>query len=438
MISFVHRSNRRGLVALGAALLAITFMIVPQRSHAQWSKVNAPGIAGNYFWWIEFESATTGYAIASKSTVITIYKTTNGGATWSALYGMGLVPFTIHFLDENTGFAAGRAAGCKCLAISRTTDGGVTWELDSVRNLDGSIAKVAAGYGIHAISFADEMTGYAGGADGSLLRTTDRGATWQRLNSGNSTDNVGIVSSGVPGVAYGVAGTADSRLAIYRSADSGATWQRRLDFLSLAIADMVFISADTGFAIGNDGQAAIYKTTDGGTSWQRKYSMGDSMSFVSRITFEDQNVGYAVGSDGLALRTTDGGESWVAEPTGVGDFLQGVTIIDHTVYAISTSGTLIKRTPGAAGITPDGATGENLLLMPNPFTTAATVSHPGLRAAGGELVLYDALGRQARRIKASAGADTFQFERDGLPAGTYLYRLTAGATSLATGTLVVR
>lgn len=440
MIRSLHSTARTHSCMPGALLLAIAFIALPSLLHAQWSKVSAPSIAGTYFWGIDFESATVGYAIGSKASAINLYKTTDAGATWSVLKGLGVVPYTFTFIDEMTGFAAGRSNGCKCMAIARTTDGGATWKLDSVRNQQGTIDQTAAGYGINAITFADDMTGYAAGPAGALVRTTDRGATWRTLSTGNTSDNLALFSTAVARTGYGVAVTPDSRIALYRTADSGITWQRIPDFIGVSISDMQFITAETGFIVGNDGHGAIYKTTDGGATWSSRHSVGDSAAFITRIGFEDASIGYAVGSEGIVLRTTDGGESWTQEVSGSGDLLQGITIFDHTAYVVSTGGTLLKRTPGASGVKRERPASESILVMPNPFTTAATVRHADLRASGGELVLYDELGREARRIKAPAGMESFQFERAGLASGAYLYRLISSANGdlLGQGTVVVR
>jgi photosystem II stability/assembly factor-like uncharacterized protein len=76
------------------------------------------------------------------------------------------------------------------------------------------------GNSLYAVSVLDSDTVTAVGADGTIVRTTDGGATWERQTSGtkNFLAGVSFVDANT-GTAVGVAGT------ILRT-DGGATWER--------------------------------------------------------------------------------------------------------------------------------------------------------------------------------------------------------------------
>lgn len=443
MADFLHswQLMRYRLPALCVAIAAIG-MALPRPASGQWIKIESPEVSDVFFYGVDFENASVGYAIGSTSTATSIYKTTDGGATWETLKGMGLAPFNVIFFDENTGVAGGRSAGCKCSALSRTTDGGKTWKLDSVRSAAGTVTQVPASFGINAFSMTDPTTAYAAGSNGTLLRTRDAGATWTRMNVTSTTDFMAGISFGSDEKGYAIAAPITNLYSpniFYRTSDAGQSWQSVPEFIGGAgFGEIHFIGPETGFVGGGAGQAVIYKTTDGGGTWNAKHAVGGVQDAIFGIDFVDGNIGYAIGSNGVILRTTDGGETWVPEISGTTEVLQGISITSENVYVVGRNGTILRRSLGASGVGPGPGPSEaaQVMLTPNPLTTSATISHPGLAREGGYLAIYNLLGREARRIPG--GTERLLFTRDGLASGAYIYRIIAGTEVLATGTMMVQ
>src|SRR5205085_11892593 len=72
------------------------------------------------FYGVHFTSDQTGYASGSGGA---IYKTTDGGLSWSQLNSSATEPlFDIHFVDANIGFAVGGNG-----TIRKTVDAGINW-----------------------------------------------------------------------------------------------------------------------------------------------------------------------------------------------------------------------------------------------------------------------------------------------------------------------
>lgn len=430
------------LSLLCAAIAAIS-MALSCTATAQWTKIAGPQVADVFFYNVDFENESVGYAIGSTSSATSVYKTTDGGVSWTALKGLGLSPFNFIFFDENTGVVGGRAPGCKCTALSRTTDGGKTWKLDSIRSPDGTIQQVPASFGINVFSMYNSTTAYAAGSNGVIVKTADAGATWIRTNVTSTTDFMAGISLGSEEKVYGIAAPITNLYSpniFYRTTNAGQSWQSVPDFVSGAgFGELKFIGPETGFAGGGNGsQAVIYKTIDGGGSWNMKHAAGDAQSSIYGINFVDHNTGYAIGSNGLILRTDNGGETWTPEISGSTEPLQGISITDKNVYVVGRNGTVLRRSLGASGVGPGPGASEatRVMLTPNPITTSATVSHPGLAREGGYLAIYDLLGREARRIPG--GTATLQFSREGLASGSYIYRIIVGAEVVATGTMMVQ
>jgi hypothetical protein len=75
------------------------------------------------------------------------------------------------------------------------------------------------------------------------------------------------------------------------------------------------------------------------------------------------------------------------------------------------------------------------MLHPNPMTERALLRFPNPAQAWFELTLLDAQGRVVQQ--QSGAVSQFEISRDGLSAGTYLYRLT-GASGQASGRLSIQ
>ena len=73
--------------------------------------------------------------------------------------------------------------------------------------------------------------------------------------------------------------------------------------------DTYFLSAQEGWAIGDDG--TILRTTDGGITWQPQ-QIGVTEE-LQRIVFIDKNHGWITGQ-GVFLRTENGGKDMARYP----------------------------------------------------------------------------------------------------------------------------
>src|SRR5215470_14626255 len=153
---------------------------------------------------------------------------------------------------------------------------------------------------------------------GTILRTTDGGATWTPQFSGTTyrLRGVSFVDAN-NGTAVGDFGT------IVRTTDGGATWTPQTSGTTNALYGVSFVDANTGTAVGDFG--TILNTTDGGATWTRQFS--GTIDYLYGVSFTDGNTGTAVGcvlvtphprcaGRGAILRTTDGGVTWTPQFIG--------------------------------------------------------------------------------------------------------------------------
>ena len=123
---------------------------------------------------------------------------------------------------------------------------------------------------------------------------------------------------GVSAVSAKVAWASGANGTVVRTADGGATWQVRpvpgaekLDF-----RDVDAFSDTTAYvlSIGPGEASRIFKTIDGGASWVEQFRNTDPKAFFDAMTFRDVSHGVAFSDsvDGrfVILRTEDGGATW--------------------------------------------------------------------------------------------------------------------------------
>jgi len=156
------------------------------------------------------------------------------------------------------------------------------------------------------IVFTSDNVGYILADSGVILKTNNKGNTWQAfdlpLKIRGHYNALHFVNDSI-GYVYG---SGD----ILKTSDGGKSWN--MIYASNAVLNsMYFINAEIGFAVGakfNDG-GVILKTTDGGLKWEEQ-SSNDSYNILYSVYFLDANIGFSSGDKGQIIRTIDGGKTW--------------------------------------------------------------------------------------------------------------------------------
>jgi photosystem II stability/assembly factor-like uncharacterized protein len=193
-----------------------------------------------------------------------LYATTDGGATWKRLR----VP-TRHLLlgasllDARQGWLVGAGS-----TLLQTTDGGVTWREGQVVSVPAGFSSApsprptqaqtvqtqAASLRLNAVSFADARHGWAVGARGAVLVTSDGGRTWAAQASGTESDLFDVkFFDAREGWAVGGDGAA------IHTADGGATWRAEPTGTPHALERLFFAGRARGWAVGFGGTVVAFK-----------------------------------------------------------------------------------------------------------------------------------------------------------------------------------
>lgn len=294
------------------------------------------------------------WAGGSKGTVL---RTTNGGQNWEVIKVSGAEKLDfrgIKGIAPQTAVAvsAGLAEEGQT-RIYRTTDAGKTW--DVVWQTDQK------GVFLDGVAFWDKSNGIIFGdpIDNHLylLRTSDGGKTWQRLSptvlpanlpneASFAASNSTMVVQGSKNVWIGTGGADHAR--VFRSTDRGQTWQvidtDMAANASSGIFGLRFWDAKQGIAVGGNYKADkeafenVIMTQDGGKTWQKATPTQPAGLKEAVVRLKNGNL-VAVGPAGSCI-SKDNAQTWqplVGAPTG----LHALTSVGNTCWATGAKGVMV-------------------------------------------------------------------------------------------------
>jgi photosystem II stability/assembly factor-like uncharacterized protein len=231
----------------------------------------------------------------------------------------------VFFIDATTGWAVGGGAR----TIYKTTDGGVTWTLKFQSD-------IAPDY-LRSIEFVDAQTGYVGSLNERLYRTNDGGETWTEISNDVpfSITYLGQVKNHLPGicglstpttnVVYGCGIWNNGPAYVIKSTNGGTTWTT-IDMTQYAtqLVDIFFLNENEGFVTGRanprtDGGIVLY-TSDGGANWQVVHKTMTANDYIWKIQTPD-SVNYfgSIQSEPFTenvrfIKSTNSGFTWNTLP----------------------------------------------------------------------------------------------------------------------------
>lgn len=330
-----------------------------------------------------------------------VFRTTDGGASWSATANPAATIVTSLAVDP--GDPAKATAGTFDHGIYRTTDAGAHWTPAGPRAAAEVPAVAATATSVYASIVPDYLD------PGGVLASSDGGATWQPRNTGLhalTTFDLGIdphhpeslwAAAGVTGLYHSSAGGLTWDLSaqpqappfdplappftvgaafsadgahfytvffseLWGSDDAGASWRVLLGLGTTAldtIASVLTHPADASTVYARS-YRTIYGSHDSGATWQTVGHPGFACALAGvALAPSDPATLYALGSNTPGItscvsvdslsRSTDGGASWTkadAPLKGSKFFSLAVDPLDaRTIYAQTSRG-LMKSTDG--------------------------------------------------------------------------------------------
>jgi len=148
--------------------------------------------------------------------------------------------------------------------------------------------------------------GWSCGFQGTVLRTTDGGQTWQgtRINGADHLESIHF-----PGPTIGYASGQEG---VFKSTDGGQSWTEITPSSNtINLWGCYFVDDNNGFVIGGgctDPQH-FWRTTDGGKNWTVYTANEPNTGLTDLIVYNMNGLGYA-SSSGWIWQTTNGGVTW--------------------------------------------------------------------------------------------------------------------------------
>jgi len=432
--------------------LLLLLVLCTSMTSAQWSVLQGAPIPASRINDIFFINEQQGW-FASGAGVI--YRTTDGGSTWQLQFQKSGTHFrSIGFSDEFHGWAGCLGIGdpnnpssVDTTIIYATTNGGTTWHAET--QVSGSIPRGFCG--MHVVN--DTVVYGVGRVRGPayFYRTLDGGTTWDVTDmSAYAGGLIDVYFMSVDtGFAVGLTNSEHTMSSgvVLRTTDRGESWQI-VDTTSRTgewCWKISFPSRMTGYvSLQRNSLTPIYflKTTDGGETWTEKV-FSNSYYFVQGLGFVNDSTGWIGGnSSSPPYMTTDGGETWAA--TEIGRRVNRFRFLSGSV-GYASGETVYKYTGSQTSVEALTAVPEGQQLSagyPNPFNPSTTIRFTvpqHLTTTPVTLIIYDGLGREIARLvddELEGGSYERTWHAAGQASGTYYYRLTiAGATE--TGKVVL-
>lgn len=407
-------------------LVYILFLFTLNTSaQLQWhplaSAISNPG--GQRFDDVFFISDTVGWAL--NGSFASVYKTTDGGATWTlqlneTALGANYYFRNIEFLTPDIGFV-GTLTNNK---FFKTIDGGTTWS--EVINVP-TVPRAICGLDAVGTSTVYGCGAYFGPA--FIIKSTDSGLTWQYINMSAYANALVEIMFLDENIGY-VSGKNVTGAVVLKTIDGGVNWTEifnsaipgeyvwKLQTLA-SNSDIVFGSIES--AAPNMGK--LIKSTNAGATWATKNAPETDIQAVGFIT---ENHGWMGGHNTGFYETTDGGDTWTN--LNIGSNLNRIFIINENLaYASGT--TIYKFNDQNLGVNDFQEASRmplKAVVQPNPITDKLNLAIDFVDTDNLVIELYDSTGRQLKELKVDVidkiGRRTYSFNFP-YPKGIYFLNL---------------
>ncbi len=259
-----------------------------------------------------------------------VYKSLDGGASWT---NMGLKDsqhvgmIKVDPRDSNVVYVASQgplwsAGGDR--GLYKSTDAGETWELILSGGEYTGVNEIHLDPRNPDVLFASTHQRFRnvavlmnGGPESGIHKSTDGGKTWRELTSGIPKEDKGKIGLAIspvnPDVVYATIELAQRAGGLWRSTDSGETWEKRSDETYSGTGPHYYqeiFASPHNVDILYQVNPTLYRTTDGGKTMEavrNSHVHGDYHAIVFNPADPDYLM---IGSDGGVYETYDDLENW--------------------------------------------------------------------------------------------------------------------------------
>ncbi len=295
-----------------------------------------------------------------------VYKSTNGGASWTKVLGLGLqagiADLVINSINPGTLYATGRyryRSDTQSLLngiearIYRTTDGGNTWDTLSNGLPMGPQCRIGLcissnNPNILYANYVDTTLDFSG-----LYKTSNGGNSWSLVNNMSSVNGGGFAWY------FGeirMDPSNDNRLfvlgvGLYTSSNGGLTFTADNGFLHSDKHDLRFVNTNK-LLVATDG--GFYQSTNGGVSWVQKNNLPITQFYeLAYNGFDTANYYGGAQDNGTNYGSLQGGiNNWIRYYGGDGFRPQFNPLDPQVFYAEWQNGNVVATNDGGASFNP--------------------------------------------------------------------------------------
>ena len=359
----------------------------------------------------------------------TLLVTTDKGDTWQQKPPISSSHYhSVQYWDENIGWASTWYNG----QIWKTTDGGNTW---TMKLQMGNIS-------LWQVCFVSPMKGFAVGEWGVILRTADGGENWTQYFAGTQ-ENLHAVTFINPDVGW-IVGKDENRL---KTINGGSTWVLEHSGNDYEYLQVHFLNESIGWILGTPGYwsgnpSIILYTDNGGvpvelTSFTVNVNDREQVEVKWSTATETNNSGFEV----QRLNTSEQARVWE-----IISFIPGHgTTTEPQYYSFTddkiNSGKYKYRLrqidyDGTFEYTDELEVEINIPLKfvleqnyPNPFNPSTKIKYSLPEAGNIKLTIYNSVGEEVSVLAEGfmeQGQYEITFDATNLPSGIYFYKLQYG------------
>ncbi|MFA6597617.1 MAG: glycosyl hydrolase [Ignavibacteriaceae bacterium] len=273
------------------------------------------------------------------------------------------------------------------MGVYKSTDGGQSWAFMGLKDSRQVGGIVIDPRNSNVVYVAAEGSVWAPGGERGLYKTTDAGKTWNKVL--NISENTGVNNIAFdprnPDVLYA---TSEQRrrhiftkigggpeTAVYKSTDAGATWEKIMKGLpsvdlggtGLAVSpvnpDIIYLSLEAA-----EKSSGFFRSTNRGATWEKMSDTYGSGQYFNEIYCDPKDADKVYLMDTYSKVTEDGGKTWKL----VGNNARHVD--DHALW-VDTNDTKHFMIGGDGGIYESFDNGANWIFKSNlPITQFYHVS----------------------------------------------------------------
>lgn len=200
---------------------------------------------------------------------------------------------------------------------------------------------------LNSVEFLDFNNGFAVGAEGSAIATSNGGATWVAQSTGTAQDLLALdASSSSKVMAVGLGGVV--RMCTANCTAANATWIGQVSTTLNNLHGLWWKDSSTVWTVGAGGTMRICTTLcDGGAAvWATQVAVPPVLSTLRAVQGVSAGEAYAVGDAGTLLTCSSNCDKatagWQAAVSGTSENLNAILCVSKSeCYAVGNAGTIL-------------------------------------------------------------------------------------------------